>query len=76
MTVRSFIQNTLIFVLQKIVDNCILDRYNPYTGETEECAEIDVNLTKTCYDYYDNLGTTSIISLTVVVVTFVVALVL
>ena len=73
---RSFIQNTLIFVLQKIVDNCILDRYNPYTGETEECAEIDVNLTKTCYDYYDNLGTTSIISLTVVVVTFVVALVL
>ena len=72
---RSFIQNTLIFVLQKIVDNCILDRYNPYTGETEECAEVDSNITQTCYDYYDDLGTTSIISLTVVVVTVVLALV-
>lgn len=60
----------------KIVDNCILDRYNPYTGETEECAEIDTNITQTCYDYYDaDLGATSIISITVVVLTFIVALV-
>ena len=64
------------FVLQEIVDNCILDRYNPYTGETEECAEIDTNITQTCYDYYDaDLGATSIISITVVVLTFIVALV-
>merc|ERR1712147_553845 len=37
----------------KIVDNCILDRYNPYTGETTECAETDENITATCYAYTD-----------------------
>lgn len=37
----------------EVVDNCVLDRYNPYTGKTELCAEQDANITKTCYDYYD-----------------------
>lgn len=37
----------------EIVDNCILDRYNPFTGKTELCAEQDENMTRTCYDYYN-----------------------
>jgi hypothetical protein len=53
----------------KIVDNCILDRYNPYTGETVECAEISKNITATCYDFFDNAASTSFISLTILVVT-------
>lgn len=35
------------------MDNCILDRYDPFTGKTELCAEQDENITRTCYDYYN-----------------------
>jgi len=35
----------------EIVDNCLLDKYNPYTGITTECAQTDPNVT--CYDMYD-----------------------
>jgi len=48
----------------EIVDNCILDYYNPYTGETEECAQTDSNITAYCYDLYDR-GNTEMISLTI-----------
>merc|ERR1711862_467555 len=56
----------------EIVDNCILDRYNPYTGETQECAEVDTNITQTCYDLYDfNRGGTVVFSIATLVVAFV-----
>jgi len=59
----------------KIVDNCILDRYNPYTGETEECAETDKNITETCYSYHDvDAGNVERISFHILLLTFVVAL--
>ena len=49
--------------LQEIVDNCLLDKYNPYTGVTVECAQIDPNIT--CYGMFD--GSNSIMASLVVV---------
>merc|ERR1712048_869265 len=50
----------------EIVDNCLLDKYNPFTGVTDECAQTDPNVT--CYDFYDDNGTGSSVLASLVIV--------
>jgi len=47
----------------EIVDDCLLDTYNPYTGSIDECARTDD--TAICYGMYD--GSNSIMTSLVVV---------
>jgi len=52
----------------EIVDNCLMDKYNPFTGVTDECAQTDPLITQTCYDMYDSAGNSILASLGIVFV--------
>ena len=58
--------------LQEIVDNCLLDKYHPYTGVLTECAQVDRNVS--CYGLFDDVGNTARTSLVVLLASLVVVL--